>query len=92
MVSYVTPDGETLGKWLSHQRTQYKNGRLDKDRIEMLEEVGMEWENYETVYARRYWNEMYEEAKKYAKEHGSIHDIHTSFVTEDGKKLGSWVS
>ena len=57
-----------------------------------LEEIGMERESYETVYARRYWDEMYETAKKYAAEHGSIHDVPHNHVTEDGKKLGQWIS
>lgn len=91
-LSYVTPEGDPLGKWLSHQRTKYKNGKLEEWRIKALEEIGMEWDNYETVYARRYWNEMYAEAQKYAAEHGSISDVPTSYVTEDGKKLGSWIA
>ena len=91
-LNYVTPEGTTLGKWLAHQRTEYRSGKLEEWKTKALEEIGMEWESYETVYARRYWDEMYETAKKYAAEHGSIHDVPHNHVTEDGKRLGQWIS
>ncbi len=91
-LAYVTPNGKTLGKWLAHQRTKYRNGSLDTKRREMLEAVGVEWDSYETVYARKYWNEMYEAAQKYAKEYGSIAGVPHDYVTEDGHKLGQWIS
>jgi len=91
-LSFVTDDGKKLGKWLARQRNAYRNGRLEEWRIRALEDIGMEWKNYETVYAKIHWENMYKEAEKYAKKHGSIQDLPTSYVTEDGKKLGSWIA
>ena len=50
------------------------------------------WGNLNTVKAERYWDEMYEEAKKYAAEHGSIGYVPHDYATKDGKKLGQWIS
>ena len=91
-LSYVTDDGKKLGKWLAWQRNAYRNGELDKRRIRALEEIGMEWENYETVYAKLHWDSMYKEAEKYAKEHGSIRNITSQYITKDKKKLGYWIA
>ncbi len=32
-----------LANWASHQRDNYKRGKLDKDRIKRLEEIGFKW-------------------------------------------------
>lgn len=85
---YVTNDGKILGKWLARQRNAYRNGELDEWRIRALEDIGMEWESYETVYAKLHWDSMYKEAEKYAKEHGSIRNITSQYITKDKKKLG----
>ena len=51
----------------------------------------MVWESTETVRAVRHWKVMYETAKQYASEHGSLKDVPYDFETSDGRKLGSWV-
>lgn len=89
---YTTPEGYNLGRWLCHQRTKYNNGELTPDQIRTLEEAGMIWENMETVRAVRYWNVMYETAKQYADEHGSLKGMPCDYMTDDGRKLGSWVA
>ncbi len=52
----------------------------------------MEWKDNNTAKALRYWNEMYDVAVKYAKEHGSISKVPPFYVTDDGKKLGQWIA
>lgn len=42
--SYVTEDGQLLGKWLVRQREQCRNRTLKKERRELLSRIGMEWE------------------------------------------------
>ena len=41
-------DGYNLGFWISTQRKLYKNGKLDEDKIRMLEDIGMVWRVYNT--------------------------------------------
>ena len=90
--NYVTPNGEKLGNWLANQRAEYRIGNLDESRIKMLEEIGIEWRDYNTVKAERYWDEMYNEAKKYADKYGSIENVPHGYVTDKGNKLGQWIS
>lgn len=45
---YVTPDGFALGKWIWEQRDRYlglSQYGISDDRIDMLEEIGMFWED-----------------------------------------------
>ena len=41
---YKTDDNFYLGKWISHQRTYYKKGNLNPERIRRLEEIGFIWD------------------------------------------------
>ena len=89
---YVTDEGFHLGKWISRQKNNYWNNKLPDEKLHILNEFGMVWESTETVRAKEYWDIMYKEAEKYAKENGSIKNIKYNHVTEDGKKLGSWIA
>lgn len=83
---YVTADGFPLGKWVGNIRTVYKNGRLDQDRTERLNRIGMIWD------VREYrWNVNYEAAKEYFKVHGNL-QVPASWVTENDICLGRWVA
>lgn len=45
---YVTPNGFELGKWIQEQRNRYlglSKWEISDDRIDMLEEIGMFWED-----------------------------------------------
>lgn len=45
---YVTPDGFALGKWIEEQRDRYLGllqYGISEERIDMLEEIGMFWED-----------------------------------------------
>jgi predicted helicase len=37
------PENKQLGKWVSHQRTNYRKGKLSEDRIKRLEDIGFVW-------------------------------------------------
>lgn len=86
---YITPDGKKLGVWISVQRERY-TGRnkkpLTQDQIALLEELGMVWR-----LGENHWNEMYDLAKAYEASHGNLL-VPQSYVTENGKKLGRWIS
>ena len=90
--AYTTETGFKLGEWLGNIRGAYLDGTLKEERFKRLDALGMIWGNNETVKAERFWNEMYQTALDYAQKYGSIHDISTSYVAPDGKKLGSWIS
>ncbi|OEU08637.1 hypothetical protein FRACYDRAFT_196219 [Fragilariopsis cylindrus CCMP1102] len=75
-----------LGKWVSTQRTNYKNDMIAENRVDLLNSVGFVWETYETLS----WDEMFQRLVRYKKEH------HTTVVpTKKNKadpRLGIWVS
>ncbi|MCD7833931.1 MAG: Helicase associated domain protein [Lachnospiraceae bacterium] len=87
--NYVTEDGVPLGKWLCSLRTLEKAGArqkyLSKERIAMLEDIGMIWGK--TDY---FWERNYEAASAYYREHGNL-DVPATYVNADGIKLGSWL-
>ncbi|MEE3342778.1 MAG: helicase associated domain-containing protein [Bacilli bacterium] len=85
-----------LGHWLSTQRTNYKEGKISKERIEKLENIGMVWkrkpvkENFRRYNEYDDWNKMYELAKKYYTSHGNLNDSETILI--DGYRLDYWLS
>lgn len=87
---YQTPEGYSLGSWVSTQRKVYRGdmyGKLDEDRIRKLEEIGMVWESVRDLS----WNRSYAEAEKYFAEHGDLR-VPIDYVTADGLRLGAWVA
>ncbi len=61
-------NGIALKKWLDHQLSLYKSGKLSADRKQRLDDIGMIW-------ASRYdqqWEEAYNLAKAYFAEHGNL--------------------
>ena len=73
-------DGKNFSCWIQERRKSYRRGTLSKDQIARLESIGMIWDiiNYK-------WNEMYQKALQYYKEHGNL------FVTSKDKKLLLWL-
>lgn len=88
---YITDDGYNLGSWVRHLKTAYKNGEVPEYRIKLLDEINMCWESTTKVNAEKYWNEMYEEAKKFYEEHGHF-VVPEKYVTESGAKLYNWIA
>lgn len=82
---YEAPDGVRLGVWIQSVRRDYKSGRLDKDKVQRLEAIGMVWGIEE---AR--WERQYQAAAEYYREHGNL-DIPAQYETSDGLKLGDWL-
>lgn len=91
-VSYKTPEGYNLGKWVGHRKTEYKRGELSKAKTKALNKLGMVWESTETVRAQEHWKTMYKAAVKYAEEHGSLKNLPSGYVTDNGEKLSLWVA
>ena len=84
--SFKAEDGFTLGKWCSHRRNDYKNGRLTQDRIDALNELGFVWDSIEEDFQRGLHY-----LKAYKRKHGDTR-VHQRFLTEDGFRLGAWVA
>ncbi|MBQ6282622.1 MAG: helicase associated domain-containing protein [Bacilli bacterium] len=40
---YTTIDKIQLGRWIGTQRGTYKKNKLSKEKIELLENIGMDW-------------------------------------------------
>ena len=87
-------NGYNFGIWLTNQRQMYKKGKLSKERIELLKQIGM---RFETRDNDEVWNQMYMLAELYFKEYGNL-DIPSKFKTlngtyedENGYNLGGWL-
>ena len=75
-----------LGNWIVLQRAIYKKGILSNEKIILIEKIrGWVWEPIASQ-----WQEGYRNLKLYIQNHKSI--CSQSFVTDDGYKLGIWVS
>lgn len=86
--------GHALGAWLGAQRLEYKKGNLSKERIELLEKIGM---RFETKNNDKVWYDTYLLAKVYYEKYGDL-EVPQNFKTingvdynEDGLALGVWV-
>jgi hypothetical protein len=83
---FKTEDGFELSLWVSHKRTDYKVGRLTQERIDALNELGFSWDPIEEDFQKALG---YLRAYKAENSHCRVP---TFFKTEDGFKLGQWVS
>ncbi len=93
---FVTSDGFRLGRWVSIQRRGYRRGTLGASRTSRLESVaGWMWDARPLSAQRRRaddeWNAALEALQAYARQHGAARPPR-QFVTENGFKLGAWVS
>ena len=83
---FRTEDGFTLGTWVVQRRGEYKNERLIPNRIDVLNKLGFIWDPIEEVF-----QEGLRHLKAYKGEHGDCR-VPYGFTTEDGFRLGRWVS
>ena len=88
-------NGYNLGSWVAHQRQSYKNGKLSLDKIKLLEEIGMRFEN---KVERMGFGKWYNLTSKYYEYYHDL-EVPQSFKTingyeknENGYNLGSWVA
>ena len=62
-----------LGVWISNQRTLYKKESLDLTRIQLLENIGMEWS------IKLGWEENYKLAKDYTQKECTYNGVFTEY-------------
>ena len=66
-----------LKAWINTQRKVYKRGNLSNEKIKLLEDIGMVWDELEKDFL-----DMYILAKKYYDEHGDL------FITDKKYEMG----
>lgn len=88
--AYVSEDGSHLGQWIQTQRQirrQRRYGSLSAERIALLDQIGMAWENHSDMLWERYM-----QALRHYQERFHHIDVPADYVNEDGLHLGNWVS
>ncbi|TDB88845.1 DEAD/DEAH box helicase [Actinomadura sp. KC216] len=85
-VDHQTPDGTKLGEWVRNQRRH--RARLDSRQIELLEEIGLEWDSP----INRSWRKGVAAARAFAAAHdNSLRDVPKSWE-HDGVQLSRWLT
>ncbi|MBR3242394.1 MAG: Helicase associated domain protein [Parasporobacterium sp.] len=84
---YVAPNGTWLGKWISMQRLNRKQGRLSDEQITKLNKLSMRWED---EFVRR-WKANLRMASTYPRTVDGVPIIPDDTMSEFGTKLCSWV-
>ena len=81
--------------WIYTQRKVYRNGKLGKEKIELLDKIGMRFENKKNIIG---WEEYYKLAKVYFEKDNNL-EISKCFKTidgityaENGYNLGEWIT
>ena len=85
--SHKTADGFSLGAWVTKQRADKAAGKLNAERVALLDELGFTW----SVQAHESWDDRFRSLRDYKEEHGDLL-VPTSHKTADGFSLGAWVS
>jgi hypothetical protein len=79
-------ESKNLGRWASKQRTRYRKGELEEDRIRILEAInGWTWEPDQES-----WDLAFNALNKFHNENS--HAVPPQTMEVDGIQLGSWVS
>ncbi|MFD7445919.1 Helicase associated domain protein [Streptomyces sp. NPDC059909] len=76
--------GFPLGRWIAEARRAYGQGRLDEDRIEQLDRLGMIWSPFDVAF-----EEGLTAARAWAGEHG--HLLAPVDATWNGYPVGVWL-
>ena len=84
-ISYISPNGFNLGKWLDSVRKLWIDGYLTSKQVAMLQKVGISQKS-----ELQTWETLYFYAKEYYMKHESV-DIPRSYRTVDGIMLGAWI-
>lgn len=85
--AYVTEEGLNLGKWLVRQRSMYREGALSEDKINYLQNLGVDFRRINEIDIEEWM--MY--LREYKEIYGNLY-VSGDYVTESGKKLGVYVS
>ena len=80
-----------LGIWIFAQKMLYRKGKLPKDKINKLKSIGIKFEKVQNTIS---WDEWYEFATLYYKEHGNLDVPARLIIEKDGNKIniGYWIN
>ena len=87
---YITPEGLSLGSWISTQRSVRSGrvpGNLSESQIMRLDALGMVWQNRLEVA----WEDAFAHAAAYKEEYGNLL-VPAQYLSPDGFRLGRWIS
>lgn len=87
LVSYKTRDSYPLGEWQAHQRKAFNKGKLDKEKIRLLEEIGFLWKRVTKDEAS--FEKGLQETMQYREQFGNP-NAPVSYRTSEGYPLGKW--
>ena len=82
---YVSDNNIKLGYWITRQRRDYRANTLSRERIVLLEKIGMVW----SVYDDR-WDEYYAQAKQFYEANSNLL-IPLLYTTKSGVNIGEWI-
>jgi superfamily II DNA or RNA helicase len=82
-VPYDWPDNPQLGIWVSEQRKNKKQGKLNEERIKCLDEVGFIWDHLVAL-----WEQRFTELKEFKATHGHCN---VPYDWPDNPELRTWV-
>ncbi len=80
--------GIKLGSWVSEQRKKINNGTLSKDKLELLEAIGIDKNGNDAI-----WDLYYEMLVEYKETFGDVNVPKAYTASKDGKtyNLGRWL-
>lgn len=87
---YRTEDGYSLGPWLMTQRRVYRgevSGVLTAQQKKKLDAISMRWDSS----SDESWEKYFAAAERFYEDKGHLR-IKAQYQTEDGIKLGAWIS
>jgi hypothetical protein len=91
----LVPTATSLGTWVSHQRTLYKQNELNEDRKEMLELIDFIWsvDHYDaekSMKAKR-WEDLYNKLVAYAANFGHCDVPNNQVGQTAARNIYSWM-
>ena len=79
-----------LGIWLRMQKQKYRKGELSQEKIDLLNKIGIEWENQNDLANTQLYEKGFQHLEQFIAEKG-IDKIRATTVCDDGYRLGGWV-
>jgi len=80
-------DGVWIGKWFISQKKALEEGKLSQRQVEQLSELPVD----DLAKASVHWQQMYQDAKEYSANHGSLANVPRNYRGKRGSNLYTWV-
>lgn len=84
-IRYKSPDGYKLGIWISTQKSRYQLGKLNQQRIDKLNDLGVVWKKPDS------WEEKFKLVEEYYNEHHELLSMPVNYEV-DGIKVLNWIN